>query len=95
MKKILALLLIIAIIVGCCTISVSAENSKILPDLQTVIEKSNPDDIVKVYIAFKGRMKCKDEMPSWPDLDKAAEEYKDYIDERNKKYLLRFLTALK
>ena len=51
--------MIIAIIVGCCTISVSAENSKILPDLQTVIEKSNPDDIVIVYIAFKGRKKQK------------------------------------
>ena len=94
MKKVLAVLLIIAVIIGCSIIPVSAENSKILPDLQTVIAKSNPDDIVKVYIAFNGRMKFKDEMPSWPDLDKAAEEYKDYIDERNKKIFAQVFDGL-
>ena len=60
--------------------------SKIQPKLQAVIENSNPEDIVSVYISFSGYMKRKDDMPSWPDKIKAAQE--------TKRYLHRFLTDL-
>ena len=84
MKKVLALLLTVVIVFACSLIPVSAENNKIQPKLQAVIENSNPEDIVSVYISFSGYMKRKDDMPSWPDKIKAAQEYKEYIAERNK-----------
>ena len=84
MKKVLALLLTVVIVFACGLIPVSAENNKIQPKLQAVIENSNPEDIVSVYISFSGYMKRKDDMPSWPDKIKAAQEYKEYIAERNK-----------
>ena len=84
MKKVLALLLTVVIVFACGLIPVSAENNKIQPKLQAVIENSNQEDIVSVYISFSGYMKRKDDMPSWPDKIKAAQEYKEYIAERNK-----------
>ena len=84
MKKVLALLLTVVIVFACSLIPVSAENNKIQPKLQAVIENSDPEDIVSVYISFSGYMKRKDDMPSWPDKIKAAQEYKEYIAERNK-----------
>ena len=84
MKKVLALLLTVVIVFACSLIPVSAENNKIQPKLQAVIENSNPEDIVSAYISFSGYMKRKDDMPSWPDKIKAAQEYKEYIAERNK-----------
>ncbi len=86
MKKIIAVFLTLLLLLGSLSISAFAEVSqnKITYSLLQKMEVLKPEDVISVYISFSGDMKRKDDMPSWPDKIKAAQEYKEYIAERNK-----------
>ena len=78
MKKVVALLLSITLLIVCCPFTVTAKTAAISPQLQEVIENSNPDDIICLYITYNNVGKNIDDMPSWPDRDEAINEYKEY-----------------
>ena len=81
MKKIVALLLAIMMILGCGVIAVSAESSKLLPDLQKALTEKAPDDVIGVYISYKVPVVTAADMPSWPDIYAARKEYFAYTDQ--------------
>ena len=75
MKKVISLLLTIALLFSCGIIVTSAEDAptdKISPDLQSVIENSEPTDIIRLYIWLKGYEKTYHDM--------TIDEYNKYID---------------
>lgn len=74
MKKAISLLLVIVLLFSCGIIGTSAEsgNSKITPDLQTVIDESDANDIIRLYIWLKGYEKTYRDM--------TIDEYDKYID---------------
>lgn len=75
MKKIISLLLTIVLLFSFGIISTSAEDTstdKIAPDLQAVIESSEPTDIIRLYIWLKGFEKTYHDM--------TIDEYNKYID---------------
>lgn len=75
MKKIVALMLTIIMIFGCGVIVVSAESSKLLPDLQKAMAEKAPDDEIGVYISYNVPVVTVADMPSWPDIYTARREY--------------------
>ena len=86
MKKVVAILLTIMLVIGCCVFSATAENAVIDPQLQKIIDNSNPNDIISVEIFYKGNFKSVDEMPSWPDRIAAAKELNAYANEVQSQY---------
>ncbi|MBQ3417444.1 MAG: hypothetical protein IJH32_06390 [Ruminococcus sp.] len=67
---------------------------KVLYDLKCVLAGSSPDDIIGVYIAFKGPHKTVADMPSWPDKEEAHKEYRAYIEEKNEAYFAEVFNGL-
>ena len=86
MKKVVAIMLSVILVIVCCTFTVTAKNAVITPQLQEIIENSNPNDIISVEIFYKGNFKNVDEMPSWPDRDAATKELNAYADEIQSEY---------
>ncbi len=75
MKKVISLLLTITLLFSCGIIVTSAEDAptdKLSPDLQSVIESSEPTDIIRLYIWLKGYEKTYHDM--------TIDEYNKYID---------------
>lgn len=52
-------------------------------ELQAVLDKSEPDDIIPIFVFFGDRNLRLDDMKSWPDKSAAADEYSAYWDARN------------
>lgn len=82
MKRLLALILTLSLLLSAGLISASALESKISDELKTVIDASKPTDIIGLKIVFAGEVKYRFDMPSYPDYEKADEEldayYEDY-----------------
>ena len=78
MKRIIALLLSVLLVIGCSVIGVSAQSDKLHPDLEVLLQKKAPDDDVSVYITYAIAGKSVADMPSWPDRAAANAEYKEY-----------------
>lgn len=75
MKKVISLLLTIALLFSCGIIATSAEDTtteKLSPDLQAIIDTSEPNDIIRLYIWLKGYEKTYHDM--------TIDEYNKYID---------------
>lgn len=51
--------------------------------VQELINTSDPNALITIQLWFSDHMLRKDDMPSWPDKDKASEEYKRYYTARN------------
>ena len=81
MKKATALLLALMMILSCGMIAVSAESSKLLPDLQKAMAEKAPDDEIGVYISYNVPVVTAADMPSWPDIYAARKEYFAYSDQ--------------
>ena len=81
MKKAVAIVLALMMILGCGTIAAFAESSKLLPDLQNAMAEKAPDDEIGVYISYKVPVVTVADMPSWPDIAAARKEYFDYSDQ--------------
>ena len=51
--------------------------------VQELIGTSDPDELIPIQLWFSDHMLRKDDMPSWPDKDKASEEYSRYCSARD------------
>lgn len=51
--------------------------------VQELIDTSDPDELIHIQLWFSDHMLRKDDMPSWPDKDKATEEYSRYCNARD------------
>ena len=80
MKRIVAILLVVALLLGCGVFTASAESSKLLPDLQKVLIDKAPGDEIGVYISYNVPVVTAADMPSWPDIYTARKEYFAYSD---------------
>ena len=79
MKKAISILMAVILLFSLSSISVSAKNNGISADLQKLISESDPDQPLDICVLFKGYLRQFDEMPSFPDEAKAAEEYREYL----------------
>ncbi len=78
MKKLLAIVLAVVMILGCSTVVTLAQtNSKIRPELQEILNSKEPNEFVNIDIAVNKYIEV-DDMPSWPDFDKAYIEFREY-----------------
>ena len=75
MKRLLSFLLAVVLLLGCGVAAVSAENSKLLPDLQEALKTMEPDDEIGLYICYSVPMVTVADMPSWPEVYEARKEY--------------------
>ena len=75
MKRLLSFLLAVVLLLGCGVAAVSAENSKLLPDLQEALKTMEPDDEIGLYICYNVPMVTVADMPSWPEIYEARKEY--------------------
>ena len=53
-------------------------------ELQDVLDNSEPDDVISVYLFFGGRVITVADMPSWPDRTAANAEYSRFCEARNR-----------
>ena len=51
--------------------------------VQELIDTSDPDELIHIQLWFSDHMLRKDDMPSWPDIHKATEEYSRYCNARD------------
>lgn len=51
--------------------------------VRELIDTSDPDELIPIWLWFGDHMLRKDDMPSWPDLDKASDEYSRYCSARD------------
>lgn len=86
MKKLLAIILSVVMVLSCAIIVSSAQDtSKIDPKLQEVMENKSPDDTVCVSVTTNPNSPNPTEMPSWPDKIAVRNELKEfYANQYNK-----------
>ena len=93
MKKALSLILAITLLFSCGIISANAKNSKITEELQLVLNNSEPNTIVRIYITINGWDKTLTDMPSYGDREfwKAYDEFEEYRETREETILPQIL----
>ncbi len=80
MKKLIALILSLSLVLSIGFLNVSALESKISDELKSVIENSKSSDIIGIQITFTGGPKYRFDMPSYPDYEKADAELEMYYE---------------
>lgn len=81
MKKILAIILSMVMVLSSAVIITSAQDvNKIVPSLQKILENKESEEFVDVYIRTTSYYPNATEMPSWPDISAARDELKEYYD---------------
>lgn len=80
MKKVLAIILCLTMVLGSAIIVTSAQTTKIDSQLLAVLENKDPDEFVDVYVCVYDNFPNATEMPSWPDKEQARVELKEFFD---------------
>ena len=96
MKKAVSILLAAVILLSLTAIPAYADGngdhqSKITPELQELIDETVEHEQIEIAIYFNEKPKTVDEMPSWPDPDKAPLELRDYLFYHNMELALDIL----
>ena len=93
MKRIISLLLSIALLFSCGIIMTNAETDKLAEELQLILNNSEPNTIVRFYITINGWDKTLTDMPSYGDREfwKAYDEFDEYRETRDEMILPQIL----
>lgn len=88
MKKVLAIILCLTMVLGSAIIVTSAQTTKIDSQLLAVLENKDPDEFVDVYVCVYDNFPNATEMPSWPDKEQARVELKEFFDKWYRKEIV-------